>query len=57
MVVEYANARGEPQWSAPPNSEWDYTAFGQDRPVAVPDERIELLFEKVPGGLQSSTRR
>jgi hypothetical protein len=26
------------------------TVFGQDRPVSSPDERIELLFEKVPGG-------
>ena len=28
VVVEYANQRGEPQWSAPPNSDWDYTIFG-----------------------------
>jgi FtsP/CotA-like multicopper oxidase with cupredoxin domain len=50
VVVEYANQRGEPQWVAPPSSTWDYTIFGTDRPVAAPDERIELLFEKVPGG-------
>jgi len=50
IVVEYANQRGEPQWTAPPSSAWDYTIFGTDRPVAAPDERIELLFEKVPGG-------
>jgi len=49
-VVEYANARGEPQWAAPANSAWDYTIFGDQRPVPAPDERIELLFEKVPGG-------
>jgi FtsP/CotA-like multicopper oxidase with cupredoxin domain len=50
VVVEYAGEHGEPQWSAPPNSQWDYTIFGDDRPVASPDERIELVFEKVPGG-------
>ena len=51
IVVEYADQRGEPQWTAPPNSDWDYTLFGhKDRPVPAPDERVELLFEKVPGG-------
>jgi FtsP/CotA-like multicopper oxidase with cupredoxin domain len=50
VVVEYADQRGEPQWSAAPNSAWDYTLFGDERPVPMPDERIELLFEKVPGG-------
>jgi FtsP/CotA-like multicopper oxidase with cupredoxin domain len=50
VVVEYAGQRGEPQWSPPPNSTWDYTIFGDQRPVATPDQRIELLFEKVPGG-------
>ena len=50
VVVEYANQRGEPQWSSPPNSQWDYTIFGQDRPVPSPDELLDLLFEKVPGG-------
>jgi FtsP/CotA-like multicopper oxidase with cupredoxin domain len=50
LFVEYANRRGEPQWSPPPNSPWDYTIFGDARPVPSPDRRIELLFEKVPGG-------
>jgi FtsP/CotA-like multicopper oxidase with cupredoxin domain len=27
VVVEYANQRSDPQWSAPPNSAWDYTIF------------------------------
>jgi FtsP/CotA-like multicopper oxidase with cupredoxin domain len=30
VVVEYANQRGEPQWSPPPSSQWDYTVFGQE---------------------------
>jgi FtsP/CotA-like multicopper oxidase with cupredoxin domain len=56
VVVEYANQGGEPQWTAPPSSAWDYTIFGTDRPVGVPDERIELLFEKVPGGRSGYNR-
>jgi FtsP/CotA-like multicopper oxidase with cupredoxin domain len=50
VVVEYANQRSEPRWLPPPNSQWDYTVFGQDKTVSPPDERIELLFEKLPGG-------
>jgi FtsP/CotA-like multicopper oxidase with cupredoxin domain len=50
VVVEYANQRGEPQWSAPPASTWDYTVFGTDKAVPAPDQRLELLFEKIPGG-------
>jgi len=50
VVIEYANQRAEPQWSAPPGSVWDYTIFGQERSLPAPDERLELLFEKVPGG-------
>src|SRR5271166_2553567 len=33
IVVEYANAQGDPQWSAPPGTTWDYTIFGSDQPV------------------------
>jgi FtsP/CotA-like multicopper oxidase with cupredoxin domain len=50
VVIEYAGQRGEPQWSSPPNSQWDYTVFGQTRAVPSPDERIALNFEKIPGG-------
>ena len=50
VVIEYANHRGEPQWLAPATSPWDYTIFGDGRTVASPDQRIELLFEKIPGG-------
>jgi FtsP/CotA-like multicopper oxidase with cupredoxin domain len=50
VVVEYANQRGEPQWSPPPESAWAYTVFGTAQPVLPADERIDLLFEKVPGG-------
>jgi FtsP/CotA-like multicopper oxidase with cupredoxin domain len=50
VVVEYANQSGMPQWSAPPDVPWDYTIFGRERALPAPDERIELVFEKVPGG-------
>jgi FtsP/CotA-like multicopper oxidase with cupredoxin domain len=50
VVVEYANQSGEPRWSAPPDSEWDYTIFGRNEPGRSPNERIELTFEKIPGG-------
>ena len=50
VVVEYADRRSEPQWIAPPKSAWDYTAFGQTRPAAAPNETINLKFEKIPGG-------
>lgn len=50
IVVEYANKSGEPQWQAPPKSRWDYTIFGDDRPVAQPDETIPLVFGKINGG-------
>jgi FtsP/CotA-like multicopper oxidase with cupredoxin domain len=49
-VVEYANQQGEPQWQDPPAAPWDYTIFGDERSVPEPDHRLELLFEKVPGG-------
>jgi len=49
-VVEYAGQSGEPQWQDPPTAPWDYTIFGAERSVPAPDERLELLFEKIPGG-------
>ena len=49
-VIEYANRSGEPQWLAPTAAQWDYTIFGDDRAVPQPDHRIELAFEKIPGG-------
>jgi FtsP/CotA-like multicopper oxidase with cupredoxin domain len=50
IVVEYANQDGEPQWQDPASSSWDYTAFGDDRAVPPPDQQLDLLFEKIPGG-------
>ena len=50
IVIEYANQHGEPQWAPAPNSVWDYTIFGAEQSAVAPDERVDLLFEKVPGG-------
>ncbi len=50
IVVEYENQRGEAQWIAPPQSPWDYTAFGRRQAAPPPDETIALRFEKILGG-------
>jgi FtsP/CotA-like multicopper oxidase with cupredoxin domain len=49
-VVEYANQRRQPVWTAPPESSWDYTMFGTNRTALSPDHQLELLFEKIAGG-------
>ena len=47
VIVEYAGASGEPQWSAPPAFHWDYSAFGRkDAAAPEPDQTIELLIVK-----------
>ena len=53
IVVEYANqAQRPPQWLAPPlGPRWDYTVFGKPAPHPAPDQTIDMVFEKVPGGL------
>jgi FtsP/CotA-like multicopper oxidase with cupredoxin domain len=52
-VIEYANHKGAPQWSAPAKTPWDYTRFGHRNgagPAKQPDERVALTWEKIPGG-------
>jgi FtsP/CotA-like multicopper oxidase with cupredoxin domain len=44
IVVEYANRGGKPLWVKPPNSNWDYTIFGDERIVPKPDEVIPLVI-------------
>ena len=47
IVVEYANAKGKPQWAKPKPFKWDYTAFGKSAADArMPDETIEMIFAK-----------
>ncbi len=51
IVVEYANqAQPRPQWLPPPRARWDYTIFGKPSPHPTPDQTIDMVFEKVPGG-------
>jgi FtsP/CotA-like multicopper oxidase with cupredoxin domain len=51
LVVEYANqVQPRPQWIAPPPKPWDYTIFGKAAAHPAPDETIDMVFEKVPGG-------
>jgi len=51
IVVEYANhVQPRPQWLAPPGSRWDYTIFGKTAPHPPPDQTMDMVFEKVPGG-------
>ena len=51
VVVEYAGQHHPPQWIDPPKVRWDYTIFGtQGSPAHSPDQNIETIFEKIPGG-------
>jgi FtsP/CotA-like multicopper oxidase with cupredoxin domain len=50
IVVEYANQQQRARWLPPPKSRWDYTIFGTTAPHPAPDETIDMVFEKVPGG-------
>jgi FtsP/CotA-like multicopper oxidase with cupredoxin domain len=51
IVVEYANqAQPRPQWIPPTKARWDYTIFGKTASHIPPDETIDMVFEKVPGG-------
>ena len=50
IVVEYANQQQRAQWLPPQRARWDYTIFGKPSSRAVPDQTINMVFEKVPGG-------
>jgi FtsP/CotA-like multicopper oxidase with cupredoxin domain len=50
IVVEYANRTGAPRWMKPQRRPWDYTIFGENRPVSDPIETIPLSFGKINGG-------
>jgi FtsP/CotA-like multicopper oxidase with cupredoxin domain len=50
IVVEYANQQQRARWTPPPKSRWDYTIFGTTAPHPTPDQAIDMVFEKVPGG-------
>jgi len=52
IIVEYANQHAAPKWVDPKHTAWDYTLFGKpDGVVATPDQTIDMVFEKIPGGI------
>jgi len=47
IVVEYAGAKGTPQWVAAPAFKWNYTRFSKPGAAATPpDEAIVMTFAK-----------
>jgi FtsP/CotA-like multicopper oxidase with cupredoxin domain len=50
VVVEYAGQHQQPQWVDPPRTPWDYTLFGKQGGEPAPEQTIELIFGKIPGG-------
>ena len=46
IVVEYAGARGKPQWQKPRPFKWDYTLFGSSQAAAQPDQIVDVVFAK-----------
>lgn len=46
VVIEYAGAKGKPQWRAPKSFKWDYTRFGRSGAGVQPDDTIEMIFSK-----------
>ncbi len=64
VVVEYAGQHQQPQWIDPPAQPWDYTIFGfspgrdgsgnsgagLQKPLQAPEQTIEMIFGKIPGG-------
>jgi FtsP/CotA-like multicopper oxidase with cupredoxin domain len=52
IVVEYASAKGKPQWSKPRPYKWDYTIFGKaGASPASSDETMEFTVIKHNGAL------
>jgi FtsP/CotA-like multicopper oxidase with cupredoxin domain len=50
IVVEYTNQQQRAQWTPPLQTRWDYTVFGTAASHPTPDETINMVFEKIPGG-------
>jgi FtsP/CotA-like multicopper oxidase with cupredoxin domain len=50
IVVEYADQKQRPQWLPPRRARWDYMTFGKPAPHPAPDQTIDMVIEKVPGG-------
>jgi FtsP/CotA-like multicopper oxidase with cupredoxin domain len=50
VVVEYANQKSDTQWAPPPKGWWDYLPFGKAGTHQMPDQTIDMVIEKIPGG-------
>ena len=50
VVVEYANQKTDTQWQPAPKGFWDYTIFGRAGTHPAPDQTIDMVIEKIPGG-------
>lgn len=46
VVIEYAGARGKPQWQKPRPFKWDYTLFGSSQATPAPDHVFDMVFAK-----------
>jgi FtsP/CotA-like multicopper oxidase with cupredoxin domain len=57
IVVEYANAKGKPQWTQPKPFRWDYAQFGKANATpALPDDTIEMTIVKNNGAVDGFNR-
>lgn len=56
VVVEYANQHTDTQWAPPPKGWWAYTPFGRAGTHPAPDQTIEMVIEKIPGGPHAMNR-
>jgi FtsP/CotA-like multicopper oxidase with cupredoxin domain len=53
IVIEYAGAKGKPQWTKPKSFRWDYAQFGRaDTAASRPDEMMEFTIVKRNGALK-----
>lgn len=53
IVVEYAGAKGKPQWAKPKPFRWDYAQFGKAAATpGAPDETIEMTIVKRNAALE-----
>jgi len=50
VVIEYANQKSDVQWAPPPKGWWDYLPFGKAGTHPMPDQTIDMVIEKIPGG-------
>lgn len=52
IVLEYAGAKGKPQWSKPEPFRWDYAQFGKASATSIkPDDAMEFLIVKHNGAI------